>query len=496
MAVKDTTLTPAQMAGQLDAPAQKLKVSGDVRLLTRVGLLVLFLLGLILLYGPKATNGFLFATTIGVCGLAMWLGPLALIPPAPIGRQLVDPLTLLSTATIYYVLKGIPIAWGEPSRITAQFTGFELERSYLKVLLLVGVGLACLFIGYRFGITLKQPQGGQQKPTPAQPRVFMFAALTILSLISLVGVLRTLDFDVLALIKDPFKRTYLSESGVETGFGGVFFALLEIFGVLIVAGLSCARPRSTKAILFWVGAGALVLGVYFLLKSRAQFLGVVIACMFVVHYKIRRINFKLMTAFLVGAILYAYTVSEWRYVSGMSPEADLGTRVAGLAENVSFEDFGDFILGSDLSDIHTFVLIENTYGVLTEYHYGGTLLRIVTQLIPRAFWPDKPYDLGVELEQLWRPGSASGIPPGLFGEMYMNFGSIGVVFGSLLCGLLAALLFRKLVLSGSHIGLVIYAVILPRILLAPSATLANGIFFAVLLVAGVLALLRPQRATT
>jgi hypothetical protein len=135
------------------APKQEQKqarFTNDVRLVIRVGLLLTFVGLLGLLYGPKATNGFLFWTTVGVCSLGMWLGPLAVVPPTPTGRHLLDPLTMICSATVYYALKGIPVSWGEAARITAQFTSFELDRSYIKVCFLVAIGLGMLALGYRF----------------------------------------------------------------------------------------------------------------------------------------------------------------------------------------------------------------------------------------------------------------------------------------------------------------------------------------------------------
>jgi hypothetical protein len=81
------------------------------------------------------------------------------------------------------------------------------------------------------------------------------------------------------------------------------------------------------------------------------------------------------------------------------------------------------------------------------YANGSTLEEVFIAIIPRAFWPDKPYELG---------GSSfvtrfTGIPFGdstsvavtyLF-EFYVNFGVWGVMIGMLLLGLLFGWLERK-----------------------------------------------------
>jgi oligosaccharide repeat unit polymerase len=145
-----------------------------------------------------------------------------------------------------------------------------------------------------------------------------------------------------------------------------------------------------------------------------------------------------------------------------------------LLYNVNIEGFMNFFSGMALSDIRIFVLIERFYGSLLPLKYGETLLRLITQLIPRAIWNDKPLDLGIEIGQLFLPGTLSGTPPGFFGEMYMNFHVFGVVFGAFILALILGKLYKIWILeNNTRKGELYYAVLISRIALFPSSTIAN-----------------------
>ena len=70
-----------------------------------------------------------------------------------------------------------------------------------------------------------------------------------------------------------------------------------------------------------------------------------------------------------------------------------------------------------------------------DYEYGSTMTAWVAAPIPRSTWSEKPIIangaiIGVEVFG----NRISGVPPGLFGEFYWNFGIIGIVLGGFLFG--------------------------------------------------------------
>jgi hypothetical protein len=104
-----------------------------------------------------------------------------------------------------------------------------------------------------------------------------------------------------------------------------------------------------------------------------------------------------------------------------------------------------------------------------EYQLGDTLLLTIYSLVPRVIWPEKPSIIMCGLNNIYFSGrgpsagtcSAMTVP----GELYWNFGTIGVVIGLFWLGLLIGLLYRLFIeqISGSthlSIAIVLYAIAL------------------------------------
>ncbi len=73
------------------------------------------------------------------------------------------------------------------------------------------------------------------------------------------------------------------------------------------------------------------------------------------------------------------------------------------------------------------------------YLWGGTYWTELLSPIPRFVWPDKPLRFGVEYAS-WHGfdtlGGGPNMSPGILGEMYANFGILGVVLCSLIGGVI------------------------------------------------------------
>jgi oligosaccharide repeat unit polymerase len=77
-----------------------------------------------------------------------------------------------------------------------------------------------------------------------------------------------------------------------------------------------------------------------------------------------------------------------------------------------------------------------------ELYYGATYVAGVTNFVPRSIWPEKPLGAGPKLKNTIYPGSYvvgergnSSLTTGLFNELQMNFGIIGILVGGLLYGI-------------------------------------------------------------
>jgi hypothetical protein len=82
------------------------------------------------------------------------------------------------------------------------------------------------------------------------------------------------------------------------------------------------------------------------------------------------------------------------------------------------------------------------------YQLGATYVATLAAPVPKALWTDKPQVragplVGEKVLQLGRDGR-TGAPPGLFGELYLNFGWAGVVGGGVVFGRLLQRLMARM----------------------------------------------------
>lgn len=98
----------------------------------------------------------------------------------------------------------------------------------------------------------------------------------------------------------------------------------------------------------------------------------------------------------------------------------------------------------------------------TKLHYGVTYSAGITNFVPRSIWPDKPLGAGPILKNTIYPGSYvvgrrgnSSLTTGLFNELQMNFGILGMLLGSILYGIMLSKMSVFLIQSTNPINLII-----------------------------------------
>lgn len=91
-------------------------------------------------------------------------------------------------------------------------------------------------------------------------------------------------------------------------------------------------------------------------------------------------------------------------------------------------------------------LLDNNY----ELQYGVTYLAGITNFIPRSIWSNKPLGAGPRIKNMIYPGSYivgqagnSSLTTGLYNELQINFGILGMFIGAFLFGIFLKLLYSK-----------------------------------------------------
>ncbi len=137
------------------------------------------------------------------------------------------------------------------------------------------------------------------------------------------------------------------------------------------------------------------------ISTRTTVLGYLISLLVAYNFLVKRIRFSFLVLVVLLGYAYSYGTNIWRGIVSSNTYQSIGDAQADFAPELFLSDMLDFSLGTDLSDIRVFILIEQHYGRVLPYEYGSTIIRVITQLIPRAIWSEKPLDLGIEIGGLY-----------------------------------------------------------------------------------------------
>ena len=358
--------------------------------------------------------------------------------------------------------------------------------SLMVAIAAISLGMLALVCGYAFARSRPGPRPPSLGPD-GWARGRLLSVCTVLMGISLVSLAYyAVFFDVLDQIAEQFsvkRRVVDEDTGVSRTLGYVRFGVnLSQLAFFLLATYyfsfpKRARPLTLRPLLWAAGLAGLVMP--FVASSRLGLLSFVLGGCIIHHYasggwKIRRAGTVLVAAvaviLLMGVLRYTQTrgLSYDEYRSGVS--------VVEMAEP---------LLGSSnfMGVGKTAAIIEAVPDRL-DYLYGTSYLTWIVAPIPRAIWPDKPIiRIGRVLGYaIFGTADTTGIPPGAVGELYLNFGWLGIPLGMLAFGLFLGWYARKLTIgSYSNINLrVIYAATLVFVAYTGISSDFNGTVSAVL----------------
>lgn len=163
---------------------------------------------------------------------------------------------------------------------------------------------------------------------------------------------------------------------------------------------------------------------------------------------------SVLLTFLIALAVVAYYKNDWLTGFKLSvgiPTAILMSNImlilrrngqVSLSKVADVESFTGFFAagrGGLATQAHLLHLVPKEIG----YRFGATLITWIVFPIPRSFWGGKPKNLGQQLGVLiYGRGKGivgAGTPPFIAGELYLNFGLLGIVFGGLVFGVLVGI---------------------------------------------------------
>lgn len=256
------------------------------------------------------------------------------------------------------------------------------------------------------------------------------------------------------------------------------WASLWSFGVFYISYVKERKPRYLFALLLTLPTMLFE----FLAGGTKMAVILPVVCFLILrHYLVRRLSWKFIPT-LAGFTLLIFAVG-YAYRSSGFGSGDFAAGVADYRENKSviFQTFLGRFYGTD-----SFMVVLDAADQSYPLQWGATMADLLYFYIPRALWPGKPesYSLAFGREFLSAIPHAEGtfFTPTLPGELYLNFGVVGVLAGGLLMGFLLRKFYLKLFLSPDRgvEQLLVYAAAMPLVALVLSGPISSTVEFVLL----------------
>lgn len=304
------------------------------------------------------------------------------------------------------------------------------------------------FIASIIGIALANTNNAIPKYKIYREKKFsLFIALGcfVIALLSFLLIMRV-NGGILNYIKNINSRTFMLRGR------GYLVVFLELFLTSLVIGINYIDSKGKKIIFIVMTLISILC--YSSLGGRNNTINLIITLIVFYNYKIKRIKIidKRMLLIVLFMILYIVIMPTLRqeksiYIYIEKPNL--------IVENVKKDSLKVFKEISCL-DQNLFVM---SYFNRSNYWLGKSFLDLPKSIIPSSIYPDKPpVDDGV---YIWNLVLENDVTPSLpysvmeksswpletMGNMYANFGILGVVIGMILLGYILGALYKKVIES-------------------------------------------------
>lgn len=276
-----------------------------------------------------------------------------------------------------------------------------------------------------------------------------FRAVVLVWILSLIPIAAQLYFFYLA----GGLEQYVNSIGLRVvqwrGMGPlrVLVSLMPLLNVLYFAATILNRERLYLAWLLYLSHLCIMVAFGLLSGSRTSLLYVFVLLALVYHYLRRRLSARFVASFAAALLAIALVMGVARTGHQWTGEG-LRTGYDHITDQFA-KSYGNFRYG--------LISLELVYERgPDELQYGLTYATVITNFIPRAWWPGKPDTGGVVLTKDYtgdRWQGASNLAPGALAEGILNFGGLGVLVGF---GVLTAAvwlnfaLYRKVIIARSR----------------------------------------------
>lgn len=346
------------------------------------------------------------------------------------GRLLEEPITFVAGSFLVF---GVLSAWGIAIR------GSNAWRDILNEgVVVMSIGLLLAYAAY-FAPGRWAHELAKKLPRMSDVRSGFRTTSVILIFFAIGAIALARRFDaagISSLGAAEGVPVALRPNTIEGATWTVPFLSMPSVGLLIWLAI-IARNRRRYSMLLWFLAVVIYMIAFGMLGSRSRLLYVIVPGIVLYHFLARRLG----RAFVVVGLVLTWGTYVW-YGQIRGDVYSGGDLEGGVS--LTREWFDDYTsTHGDVSPFRNTLDIIERYGERGDYLYGSTLVTPITNWIPRSIWPGKPASGAVVYTRAFFPEAAGmniTAVPGFGGELFMNFGYSGILFGLMLTGMFARVL--------------------------------------------------------
>ena len=179
---------------------------------------------------------------------------------------------------------------------------------------------------------------------------------------------------------------------------------------------------------------------YFFISQRTNFVFVFISLLALYHYIEYRISLR--WAITISGIL----LPMLGLMSGLRKVSWQGLESVSIYNYILPTRILNPVFGPSYSGLPIVAHIIHMAPDEINYQFGITFIQWVVFPIPRSFWPEKPVSVGSWLSTEIYGFSSTATPATAVGELYLNFGILGVFAGMAILGIIFRTIYQYLIL--------------------------------------------------
>ncbi|WP_233631038.1 MULTISPECIES: O-antigen polymerase [unclassified Pseudomonas] len=314
------------------------------------------------------------------------------------------------------------------------FTFLDKEASVLQALMIYSAALLTVMVGVLLGRK-------SQLNFPGTPRYIVRSRIFLQRSI-LFSIAGLAAFCVILIILGGLTGLLQGASDrirAFAGLNGLFLLQNLLLSVTLAWYIRLTRGCSVsrrERVVFW-GFFIAALMVCALQGQKSTIFIAILSLLVVRHYRVKRIN--LFKGAVMGVAMFVSLMTYHIFKQEFLATGHFYFIKEDQGVFLSFINFLATQFTGNLMQLQTMTVLVDAMPEGLPWQNGSTLMMVVLILIPSTLFPDKPLTAaGVFTAAFW-PNKwlmeGTTLPPGVFGEFYMNFGIFGVLAGGFILGL-------------------------------------------------------------